>query len=346
MFDGIDFYSDTMTRPSEAMKKAMFNARLGDEQKGEDPTTIMLEEEMARRTGKTAAMFFPSATMCNQIAVNLHCRPGEEIIGADLCHIFNSECGGAAFHSGAQARAITTTDGIFSAQQLQDHIRDQETVHSPISSLVVIENTSNFGGGVVWPLSTLSSVIATAKKNSLKTHLDGARIFNAAVATNKDLASLSMGFDTVTICFSKGLGCATGAVLAFDKEHWARIRRFKQVYGGALRQSGILSAACLYALEHHVSELARDHELAQLLARKLSEIDAISVFNLQPETNMVYFCVDEKHMDPNLFLSHCLEQGLRFSRMGKNRFRAVTHRDVTEEHVTTACARLGTIFMR
>lgn len=340
MFSGIDFSSDTRTRPSLAMKQAMMLAAVGDEQIGEDPSTKLLEETMALKLGKSAAMFFPSATMCNQIAVKLHCQPGEEVIGAESCHIFSAEAGGAAFHAGAQTRMIRTPDGIFTGEELKDYVRSSSGPLIPKSTLLLVENTANAGGGVAWPLTKLSSIMAVAQELGLKTHLDGARLFNAALATNTNIKSLAAGFDTVSICFSKGLGCAMGAILAFDQKDWHLVRRLKQVFGGAMRQSGMLAAACLYALDNHLDSLIVDHDNAKTLSRGLSLIAGIKVENKLPSTNMVFFSLDPDLIDPNQFLDHCLKYQLRFSRSAYNRFRAVTHRDISAAQVNEAILRL------
>lgn len=343
MFSGIDFFSDTMTRPSLSMKQAMMDAALGDEQKGEDPTTRQLEERMAKSLGKSAAMFFPSATMCNQIAVNLHCQPGDEVIGAEASHIFNSEGGGAAFHSRAQARMIPSTDGTFDGDQVKQYARVVTSPHTPKSALVIVENTMNAGGGTVWPVDKLTHVVRIARDLGLKVHLDGARIWNAVVAQKRDMLSIAEGFSSVSVCFSKGLGCPTGAILAFDEQEWVRVRRLKQVFGGAMRQSGILAAACLYALDNHIEQLAIDHENAQRLAAILSGFDALIVETPRPQSNMVYFSIDESRMDGTEFLHLCLGQGLRFSPAGLSRFRAVTHRDVNRDQVEMAASILREI---
>lgn len=340
MFDGIDFSSDTRTVPSLAMKQFMMSAAVGDEQIGEDPSTKLLEETMALRLGKSAAMFFPSATMCNQIAVKLHCQPGEEVIGAESCHIFAAEAGGAAFHAGVQTRMIPTLDGTFTGAELKNYVRASLGPLIPKSRLLLVENTSNAGGGVAWPLAQLSSLMAVAKELGLKTHLDGARLFNAALATKSDIKSLAAGFDTVSLCFSKALGCAIGAILAFDQKDWHQVRRLKQVFGGALRQSGILAAGCLYALEHNVDSLIDDHNNAHSFSRGLSMIAAIKVENKTPSTNMVFFSVDPDVIDPNQFLDRCLSYQLRFSRSAYNRFRAVTHRDISAAQINEAVLRL------
>ncbi len=343
MFSGIDLYSDTSTRPTQAMKQAMMDALVGDEQQGEDPTTRMLEERMATLLGTSAAMFFPSATMCNQIAIFLHCRPGDEVLGAEQSHVFTSEGGGVPFHSRAQTRMMPSVDGTFSGRDVERCAQMVLKAHTPRTALLVIENTMNGGGGTVWPLDKFDDVMNSAKKVGLKTHLDGARIFNAAVSAKTTVTRLTQGFDTATVCFSKGLGCAAGAILGFNESDWPLVRRLKQVFGGALRQSGILAAACIYALDHHVEQLAVDHANAQRLGQLLSDIAGINVENAKPASNMVYFSIDSKLMSPAHFLEKITKRGLRFSRMGDNRFRAVTHRDINLEHIESASAIVKTI---
>lgn len=338
MFTGIDLYSDTMTRPTAPMKHAMMDAPLGDEQQGEDPTTRKLEERMAKLLSKSAAMFFPSATLCNQIAIFLHARAGDEVLGAEQSHVFTSEGGGVAFHARAQARMMPTANGLFSGDDLKRYVRHASKPHVPKTALLVVENTMNGGGGSVWPLDALRDVTAYAKELGLMTHLDGARIFNAAVASKSTVAAIARSFDTVTVCFSKGLGCPTGAILAFDEADWTTVRRLKQVFGGAMRQSGILAAACIYALDHHVDQLAIDHAHATRLATLLSSCAALRVENSVPESNMVFFSLNEAIMSAAQFLDACTRRGLRFSLVGPNRFRAVTHRDISTAQIESAFA--------
>lgn len=335
MFKGIDLFSDTATRPSQAMKQAMMEAPLGDEQLGEDPTTKKLEALMAEKLGLSAALFLPSATMANQIAVKCHTEPGEEVIGHEQCHIFNAEAGGAAFHSHIQARMIQSPTGIFGAEDIKKCFRESVTYNSPKSALVIVENTTNAGGGCAWPLSKIKEVVSCANGLGLKAHLDGSRLFNAAVKNKCALHELSEGFDSVTICFSKGLGCPAGAVLAFNEQHFKRMRKFKQVFGGSLRQSGMLAAAALYALEHHIEDLALDHEKALVLAQGMQKIPGLMVEHGDPSTNMVFFALDQKHC-PNGLYDAWLHKGLRFSRSSFNRFRAVTHRDISMENIGKA----------
>ncbi len=336
MFKGIDLYSDTATRPTLAMKQAMLEAMLGDEQLGEDPTTLKLEKIMAERLGKSAALFLPSATMANQIAVKLHTAPGEEVIGHEHCHIFNAEGGGAAVHSHVQARMISNATGIFGAKEIRARFRESASPNCPRSALVIVENTTNATGGTVWPLAMIDEVLECTKTLGLKTHLDGARLFNAQMKSQCELSRLTKGFDSITVCFSKGLSCATGAILAFDKEQFTKVRRLKQVFGGAMRQSGMLAAAALYALEHHIESLALDHEKAFRLAQGLAKIPNILVENAEPSTNMVYFSLGQANCNPEGFLSSVMAQGLRFSHLSPNRFRAVTHRDIALEDIQKA----------
>lgn len=333
MFKGLDFSSDTATRPSRAMKQAMIEAELGDEQKGEDPTTKKLEQLMAEKLGKSGALFFPSATMANQVAVVLHTTPGDEVLGADTCHIFINEGGGAAFHARSQTRMIATPDGTFDGDAIKARFRPDPGYLSPKTTLVIVENTHNATGGVVWPKEKLVSVTKTAQELGLKTHLDGARLFNAALATQRSLEDLAQGFDTVTVCFSKGLGCAAGAILAFDEKQFDNVRKLKQIFGGSLRQSGMLSAACLYALKNHVDDLAEDHLKAQRFSQGLSTLKGLVLETKNPTSNMVFFSVHEPTLKPDSFMKRCLEHNIRFSQVSPNRFRAVMHRDVSMAEV-------------
>jgi threonine aldolase len=344
MFNGIDLSSDTVTKPTIAMKQAMINASVGDEQKGEDPTTKELEKEMAKILGKSNALFFPSATMCNQVAIFLHTAAGDEVIGPERCHIFINEVGGAAFHSRVQTKMIKTPSGIFTPEEIRYNISFSPGYLAPKSSLLLIENTYNSGGGSIWPLPLLSEVIKTAKEFGLKIHLDGSRLFNAAIASHCSVYDLALGFDSVTICFSKGLGCATGAILAFDNKDFDKVRRLKQVFGGSMRQSGMLSAACLYALEHHVKDLGNDHDKAKQFALGLAKIQDIFIENKNPDTNMVYFAINKERMAPDSFLLACLGNNLRFSSVGPNRFRAVMHRDIEAFEIDKAIKILQKIF--
>lgn len=337
MFKGIDLFSDTVTRPSAAMKQAMIAADLGDEQKAEDPTTRQLEERMAALLGFSHAMFFPSATMANEVAIRTLCEPGDELIAAANCHLFVAEAGGPAIHANVMTKPIDEPTGIFTSEQIRHLYRSMKSPLLPVTKLVSIENTTNMGGGYAWSKEALNSVKNTAKELDLKLHLDGARFFHASTASGMQPQEIARGFDTVTICFSKGLGCPIGAILAFDQQHYAKVRRLKQLMGGAMRQSGMLTAACLYALDHNVERLADDHSNAKLLAEKLAEINGIEVEDKNPETNIMFFrLADHCNVTPEQFLEHCAKYNLRFSRPEQNRFRAVTHLDVSRDDILKA----------
>jgi threonine aldolase len=276
--------------------------------------------------------------MANEIAIRLQCSPGEELMAAEDCHLFFAEVGGPAVHSGVTCKPIRTASGVFSGDDVRRHYRWSKGPHYPISRLVSVENTTNMGGGVAWTREQLGDVLKVAKELGLKAHLDGSRIFNAAAASGLTPTEIASGFDTVTVCFSKGLGCATGAILAFDQSQWDRVRRLKQLFGGAMRQSGILAAAALYALDHHVERLKEDHQNAKLLAERLGAIWALEVETKPPQSNMVFFRWKGTSLTDSDFLARCVERGLRFSHVGPNRFRAVTHMDVSREDMEKAAA--------
>lgn len=336
MFKGIDLFSDTLTQPTAAMKQAMFAAELGDEQKGEDPTTLKLEAMAADMLGFSAAMFFPSATMANQIAIRTWCEPGDELLAADICHLFNFEAGGPAVNAQVICKPIPTPTGIFSVDDVKKHYRYLNSVHQPVSKLLSIENTTNMGGGIAWTKEQLQSIVTVADELNLKKHMDGARLFNASVKTGLSPKQIASGFDSVTICLSKGLGCAVGALLVFDKAHYAKIRRFKQLMGGAMRQSGILAAAGIYALQNHITRLQEDHDNAAALAVGLSQHSKhIEVVNQPPATNMVFFHWLSTRVSPTEFNDLCVQKGVRFSQVGVNKFRAVTHLGITKKDIET-----------
>lgn len=344
MFKGIDFYSDTMTKPTENMKKAMFEAEVGDEQRGEDPTTRKLEELVSETLGFETALFFPSSTMCNQIALKLHTEPGDELLAADSCHLFLAEAGGPAIHSSLITRAIKTINGTFTAADVVNNVRKIHGPNYPTAKLVSIENTTNMGGGVAWNLNSIREVIHTSKELKLKTHLDGSRLFNAVVKTSTSAKEICKGFDTVTICLSKGLGCPLGAVLAFSKQHFDKVRRLKQLFGGSMRQSGVIAAAGIYALQNNIERLSEDHENASYLAHKIqAEVPQLKVEDIHPSTNMVFFSLQISSLTPMQFNESCIKNGVRFSMMGENRFRAVTHLNISRKDVENAVTILKSL---
>ncbi len=329
----IDLYSDTQTRPTPAMRAAMAEAEVGDEQKREDPTVNRLVERVCELLGKEDAIYLPSGTMCNQISVRVHCQPGDEVIMDVTSHIRHFETGGAAALSGVTPFPILGVRGIFSAAQLQAAIRP-DTNHHPRSRMVLIEQTSNMGGGSIWPLQTIAEVCTLAQSHGLARHMDGARLLNAVVASDIPAHEYAAHVDSVWIDFSKGLGAPVGAALAGSKEFIRRAWRWKHQFGGAMRQAGIIAAGAVYALEHHVERLAEDHANAQHLARGLGEIEGLEVEPV--ETNIVFFDVARAGLTADR-LDRLLEQrGVRISPAGPTRLRAVTHLDVSRAQIETA----------
>ena len=336
----IDLGSDTSTRPTAAMLAAMVAAPVGDEQLGEDPTTSALNERVADLLGKEAAVFLPSGTMCNQIALVLHTRPGDEVICAASAHVYGSEGAGVAVLGGALIQPIACARGIFDADQLSAAVR-RPKMRAPRSRLVVMEQTSNRGGGAVWPLATIERVAARAREHGLAVHMDGARLLNASVAAGVPAAEFARPFDTAWVDFSKGLGCPVGAVLAgpraFIEEAWV----WKHRLGGALRQSGVLAAACLHALDHHVDRLAVDHENARAFAARAAAIPGIRIDPPEVETNIVFLDVSGTGMDAGAISARLRQSGVRIMVEGPTRMRAVTHLDVSRVQVEQAADLLA-----
>ncbi|MCW3475456.1 threonine aldolase family protein [Limobrevibacterium gyesilva] len=322
----VNLYSDTQTKPTPAMKAAMVAAELGDEQAGTDPTVTALCERMAALLGKEAAVFLPSGTMCNQVAILTHCRPGDEILAHETAHILTSEGGGAAALTGAQITGLSGPQGQFSLEALQAAIRPKSR-YAPPQTLVEVEQTANLGGGAVWPLATLNAIAAFAHECGMATHMDGARLTNATVAAGIAPAEMVAGFDSVWLDFTKGLGAPLGAVLCGSSEFIGRAWRWKQRLGGSMRQGGICAAACLYALDHHVDRLAEDHANARVLARGLAQIEGITVE--VPQTNLVFFDTTGTGLTAEALAARVRREGVAFSAMGKYRGRACTHLDVT-----------------
>jgi threonine aldolase len=330
----INLYSDTQTRPSAEMRQAMANAEVGDEQRGTDPTVIALCEEVAALLGKEAAVFLPSGSMCNQIAVRLHIRPlGDEMYLHRLAHPLTAEAGGAAAISGALTMPLEGEGGMFSGATLRAHMRDPLDRHEPRSRLVTVEQTTNLGGGRVWPPAKLEEVLDVANEFDLRTHLDGARLMNAVVASGVSAAEYAAGFETAWIDFSKGLGAPVGACLAGPDAMIAEAWRYKQMFGGSMRQAGIVAAGARYGLQHNVERLAEDHANAKFLAEGLAEIDGVEIDPATVETNIVIFDV----LDGAGLHDKLKAAGVETSLL-EGRVRMVTHLDVDRAGIETALA--------
>jgi threonine aldolase len=329
----VNLFSDTQTRPSAAMKDAMMRAEVGDEQSGDDPTVDALCDRMAALTGKPAAMFLPSGTMCNQIAILVHCRPGDEILAHESSHIIANEGGGPGALAGAVVLGLRGARGMFDSPTMQAALREKRR-NAPPQTLVAVEQTANAGGGSVWPLPMLTDVLSTAHDLGLRTHMDGARLMNAVVASGATAREMSEHCDSVWLDFTKGLGAPLGAVLcgseAFIDEAW----RWKQRLGGSLRQSGICAAACLYALDHNLDRLAEDHANALSLARGLRQVPGLVVED--PETNLVFFDTSGTGFTADALAERIRREGVLVSTVGAYRVRACTHLDVNAEGVRSA----------
>lgn len=330
----IDLSSDTATQPTQAMREFMAQAPVGDEQRREDPSVNRLQDIAAELTGKEAALFLPSGTMCNAIAIKIHTQPGDEIILDKTAHPYTSEGGGPAALAGVSVALLDGARGVFTAEQVAEVIRHTGP-HAPQSRLVSMENTTNAGSGKVWPLETAKGVSDLARERGLKSHIDGARLMNAVVASGIPASDWGGLVDTIWIDLSKGLGCPVGAVLCGSNEDMERARRYKHLYGGAMRQAGIIAAAGIYAFEHHVERLAEDHANAKKLASGLAEIPGIQIEPDDIETNIVFFDVSETGRTGDEISAGTTEKGVRMGGRG-NRIRAVTHIDITSDDIDQA----------
>ncbi|MCA9084912.1 MAG: low specificity L-threonine aldolase [Planctomycetaceae bacterium] len=331
----IDLRSDTVTRPTAAMKQAMFDADVGDDVWGEDPTVNRLEAMIADLLGKEAAVFACSGTQSNQIGVRVNCQPGDELLIHSTGHIGVFEGGGPAVLSGVTVRQLNGPKGMLSVDLLKDQPRVDDQ-HYCRTRLVCLENTTNIAGGYVYSLSQLQDVSEWARRTGLRMHLDGARFFNATVAAGYSPEDVADCFDTISICFSKGLGCPMGSVIVGTAADMRMARRVRKMLGGGLRQSGIVAAAAIYALENHVDRLQVDHDNAQTLARGLAEIDGIKASAEETESNLVFFEIDPSLGTAVQFAAAMKEKGVRVGPMGGQRVRAVTHLDVSADDITTA----------
>ena len=336
----IPLISDTESKPTDGMREAIARAEVGDEQRGEDPSVNLLQERVAALLGTEAALWFPGGTMCNFVAIKVHTQPADAIIADGMAHIIRAESGGVAFSSGVIVEPIETPRGIFTGEQTLaavDRLRTAPAPYGPVPKLVCVEQTHNFGGGSVWSLAEIEAVVAAARANGLLVHMDGARLLNACVARGVSANEFCAHVDSVWIDFTKGLGAPIGAVLAGRKAFIAEARRYKHVFGGAMRQAGIAAAGCLYALDVNVARLAEDHANARRLAEGLSHIPGITLQTKVPESNMVFFDVTKSGISNTGFVTALAVRGVRMG-LVRGVIRAVTHIDVSKSDIETAIA--------
>lgn len=327
----IDLRSDTVTQPTQGMKDAMWSASVGDDVFGEDETVNNLEKTAAKMFGMEAGLFCPSGTMTNQIAIKMHTQPGDEVICDEMSHVYQYEGGGIAVNSAASVQLLRGDRGRVTAAQVAEAINNRDDVHKAISSLVVLENTSNRGGGCCYEMNDIKAIRQVCSENDLILHLDGARLFNALVAKQQTAFEYGQLFDSISICLSKGLGSPVGSVLLGSVEKIKKARRIRKVFGGGMRQAGIIAAAGLYALEHHVQRLATDHEHAKLIEAALLQCPLVETV-LPVETNIIIFRVKE-HIHANELVATLKEKGILCFTMGKQQIRFVLHLDVSEPMV-------------
>ncbi len=337
----IDLRSDTLTKPTAAMRQAMAEAEVGDDVFGEDPTVNRLQEAVARLLGKEAALFVSSGTMGNQLAIKCHTAPGDEVLCEADSHPFNYEAAGPAFLSGVQMRPVSGTQGVISKDQLAQCLRPNDH-HYPQSRLVLLENTHNRAGGAIFPLAEMKNIYAFTQDNGLRLHLDGARLWNAHVATGIPLHEYGQVCDSVTVCLSKGLGAPVGSVLAGSREFIDNAHRYRKMWGGGMRQVGILAAAGLYAIEHHVQRLAKDHEHAKRLAEALNQLAGINVDMEATRTNIVIADMSASGKSAFTAMEALAAQGLLTIAMSPTRLRFVTHLDISSRQIDQAITILKT----
>jgi threonine aldolase len=332
----IDLYSDTKTKPSPGMRKAMAEAEVGDEQKMEDPTVNRLRERVCELLGKEDAVFLPSGTMANQIAIRVHCRPGDEVIADRTAHIINSEGGGPGANAGVMIRVLDGPAGVFTGDQVKAALRDPNSRYNPRSRLVSIENTSNGGFGTVWPLATMQGVAKVAREAGLSLHMDGARIANASVKSGTKAKDYAACVDSLWLDYTKGLGAPVGASLAGSKEFIKEAWRHKQMMGGSMRQSGVIAAAALYALDHNWDRLAEDHDNARHLSEGIANIKGLEIDVPRMQTNLVFFEVTKPGWTAARLVDACRERGVGIGANTATRIRAVTHLDVNRKDIDVA----------
>ncbi|MEM9649127.1 MAG: GntG family PLP-dependent aldolase [Bacteroidota bacterium] len=339
----VNLISDTVTNPSKGMLQAMMEARVGDDVFKNDPSVNALETKVADYFGMEASLFFPSGTMANQTAIKLHTQPGEQLICDKYAHVYNYEGGGVSFNSGVSCKLVDGHRGMMTASQVEESINPPDFYHSPLTTLVCIENTTNKGGGACWDFETLKQIKKVCDTNGLHYHLDGARLWNALVAKNEDPKDYGQLFDTISVCLSKGLGCPVGSVLVGSKELIDKALRVRKVLGGGMRQSGFLAAAGIYALDNNIARLAKDHEKAAEIGQVLSGLPYVK--KVEPiETNIIIFELDEQKMPSEVFLDKLQRKQISIIGMGQGKLRMVTHLDYTQvmhDHLLQALISIG-----
>jgi len=331
----IDLRSDTVTRPTPAMRKAMIDAEVGDDVFGEDPTVNALQEKVANLLGKESALFVPSGTMANQLSIKSHTQPGDEVIIEASSHPYNFEGGAGAALSGIQFQCLKGVRGILDASQIEEAIRPADH-HFPVTKLICLENTHNRGGGSIYPLEKMTEIYRSAQSKGLLLHLDGARLWNASVATGIKPHQYAQYADSVSVCLSKGLGAPIGSLVAGSKPFIDRVHRFRKMFGGGMRQAGIIAAAGIYALNHHLERLKEDHHNAKRLAVGLKEFKGVSIDPKHVETNIVIFDVTNTGMTASQVAEAIKKEGILIHAFGKTQIRLVTHLDISSEDIEIA----------
>jgi threonine aldolase len=345
MKDFIDLRSDTVTKPTPPMRKAMAEAEVGDDVFGEDPTVNALQEKVAQLLGKETAIFVPSGTMANQLAIKSHTQPGDEVIIEATSHPYNFEGGAGAALSGVQFYCLKGLRGILDASQIEEAIRSEDH-HFPVTRLICLENTHNRGGGSIYPIEKIAEIYRLAKSKGLLIHLDGARLWNASVATGIKPHEYAQWADSVSVCLSKGLGAPIGSIVAGSKTFIDRVHRFRKMFGGGMRQVGIIAAAGIYALDHHIERLGEDHQNAKWLALGLKELEGVSIDPEQVETNIIIFNIANTGMTAPQMAEAMKRNGVLIHPIGKTQIRLVTHLDVSSEDIEKALKAFEKVLSR
>ena len=338
----INLLSDTITRPTHGMLDAMFNAEVGDDVFNADPTVNQLQKKVAAMFGKEDALFFPSGTMANQVAIKLHTQPGEQLICDKWAHVYNYEGGGASFNSGVSCKLLDGTSGMFTAQQVAEGVSNKSDIHQAMTSLVTIENTTNKGGGACWDIEEIKNIKKVCDIHDLAFHLDGARIFNALVDKNEKPKQYGELFDTISICLSKGLGCPVGSLIVGSQKHIQKALRIRKMFGGGMRQVGYLAAAGIYALDNHIERLEEDHDKAKIIAKVLQGLPYIKKVESVVTNIVIFYTMD--NIDDADFVNKLKERNILITGMGQDKLRIVTHLDFTQSMLEKLLEELKSLY--